>query len=286
MKKSILMLFTVVGMLFFTACNNEPKPVPVTFDITASEITAGSALVTVTPSDTNVLYYFDLFSAENFAGYETPMTAAEDLLEYVKEGVAEYQEYGYDVELVDWLSQGQDSYRFSGLSAETEYVVVAFCVDTATEAIVGSVYHNSFTTPQVEEVELMFEAAISDTAIWFLPNSDEIEYFAMYVDTDTLQSYGFTAAEYFEYLVNYYGEYIEYFLMNGPIYVELSELIPGSTYVFAARAYAAGVWNSPLFTANFTAPVENTPSEIAPPRTKMQFNRALLKKNAKRVFRK
>jgi len=280
--KKLFYLFALVGSLMLASCNPEPKPAEVTFAIGVSDITATSALVTVTPSDTNALYYFDLFSQEVYDEFETPTQAAEDLLQYILDGVEEYQEYGYDVELVDWLSQGQDHYEFSTLSPETSYVVVAFRVDTATSAVVGTVYHEAFTTHPVEQVDLTFNTEVTDTAIWFVPNLDEVEYFATFIDADTLQAYGVTATEYFEYLVTYYGEYIEYFTMHGPIYVELSELNPGSDYVFLAQAYTGGVWNSDLFAGYFSAPTDE-PAEIAPSRQKMSFNHKVYKKMAKRL---
>ena len=252
--KKIFILFTIMCGLMFASCNNKPTPKVTTFNVEVSDVTESSAFVEVTPSDTTVLYYFDIMDAEYVDEYESDSALAQDYIDWILESVEEYQEYGYDVELVDWLSMGTDSYNFTGLTGDKEYVVLAFAVDTANCVMAGNLTKAPFRTLPVEEVELMFEAAMSDTAIWFLPNNDEVEYFATYMDADTLQAYGVTAAEYFEYLVTYYGEYIEYFTMHGPIYVELSELNPGATYVFAAQAYNGGVWNSPLFTANFTAP--------------------------------
>ena len=284
MKKFIYLL-TLVGSLMFVSCHEEPSPAEVTLAINVDSITAASALVTVTPSDTNVLYYFDLLSQDVYEDeYEgNAIEVANDLINWIIESVEEYQDYGYDVEVVDWLSRGVDEYNFSGLSPETNYVVFAFRVDTATNTLAGNVFHAEFTTHPVEFVDLSFELANTDTAIWFVPNVDDTEYFATYVEVDTLQAYGITATEYFEDMISYYGEYIEYFTMSGPIYVYLEDLTVGTNYVFLAQAYTGGVWNSRLFAEYFEAPVESESPKVMSPKTKMLFNRNAHMKLAKRL---
>ena len=254
MMKKILFIFTLVLGMLFTACKPEPKPTTTSFNIVVSDITESTAFVTVEPSDTTVFYYFDVMPAEYWDEYEGDTAIAREYLEWIADEVEYYNAYDYPVEFIDWLSQGNDSYNFEGLTANKEYVAFAFEVDTATNMMVGDLYKVRFTTLAVEPTLLTFELANSDTALWFLPNSDEITYFADYVSVDTLTVYEITATEYFDADVEYYGEYISYFTQKGPIYLPWSYLNPGTTYVFLARAYTGGEWNSDLFTTEFTVP--------------------------------
>ena len=281
--KRFLFLFGIVFGLLFASCEKQQPIVIPTFEITVSDVTASTATVSVTPSDSSVWYYYDIIPVEYFNEYADADELAKDYLEWIEDEVEYYQEYGVDYVFEDWLSRGVDGYDFSDLTAETEYVAFAFAVDTSTHLNTGAFFQTHFTTLPVEETLLTFELANSDTALWFLPNSDEITYFADYVSVDTLSAYNITAAEFFEADVEYYGEYISYFTQKGAIYLPWSYLNPGDTYVFLARAYNAGEWNSDLFTTEFAVPALEP--ETVPARDRNLMKRSM-RNTAKRVGKK
>lgn len=97
-----------------------------TFAFSVSNITATSANISVTPSDANALYMWDLASVE-------------ELNSYFGGSIADYARAYYDMvkSYVDagqlgWnnvVIQGVDSYVYEGLNPSTEYVLFAFQLD-------------------------------------------------------------------------------------------------------------------------------------------------------------
>ena len=96
-----------------------------TFNISVSNITANSAQVNVTPSNSDT-YYFDVIDKVIFDQYANKKDFANEVVSMVQEM---YESYGYT--LADALSSGADSYFYDGdLDANTEYYAVAFGVSS------------------------------------------------------------------------------------------------------------------------------------------------------------
>jgi hypothetical protein len=262
--KKYLFLIALISAFMFTSCHEEPVKVT-TFEIEVSDVTASSAVVTVTPSDTNVWYYYDIIPTEYYVDYESTDSLVQDYIEWIEDEVAYCAEYGLDYVFEDWMSRGVDSYSYTDLTAETEYVAFAFAVDTATHQKVGPFYQTKFTTLPVEEVSLMFEFASTDTAVWFLPNHNDVSYFMCVAPVDTLAAHNMTYEQYWDFMVGYYGEYIDYLTFTGPVYLhyEYDGLIRGANYYFMARARDGGEWNSDLFTSQFIVPGEATAPAVS-----------------------
>ena len=65
-----------------------------------------------------------------------------------------------------------------------------------------------------------------------------------------------------------YGMTLDDLVAYGPVYITYDMLEAGHNYIFAARAYTAGTWNSSLCQVQFTATVPNSaPAKI----NKMDF---------------
>ena len=299
--KKILMI-TAVLALAFTACKPkpgpepEPTPVETTFQITVSDITASEASVAVTPSVDTVFYYFDIISATYASQFASMEALADTMVAYLVEEVEYYAangygQYGYPTTLEEVCSKGADDYDFEGLDASTDYIAFAFVVDVKNQDATGKVATKNFTTQDVQQVSLMFELATNDSSIVFLPNSDEIPYFLAIADADSLSAWGFsTPAEYFdayaEYVASmyeYYGYPFDYAMMEGSVYVLYEELEAGHNYIFMARAYTAGVWNSDLVLIQFAGPTDTPKSAPAKAVKKGQFNKQMKMKKANKV---
>ena len=116
-----------------------------TFSISVTDISSTSANVTVTPSN-NDTYYFDVVDKEFYDSYSNKADIATDYVAYLKEIVAEYTSYGYDISLSDLLSSGSDTYYFDGnLDPNTDYYAVAFGV-SANGTVTTDVTAKAFTT--------------------------------------------------------------------------------------------------------------------------------------------
>ena len=107
MKKYLLIMLAVASVAF-TACNQKPKEKEVTFQISVTDVTATNASVNVIPSDTNALYYYDVFTVEYFNELGSDEAVYADLKEYWEEVIAYYKELGYTYTLADFMSKGED----------------------------------------------------------------------------------------------------------------------------------------------------------------------------------
>lgn len=277
--KKYLFIMLAAASVAIVSCKPQPKPEKeVTFEISVSDVTAQEATVSVVPSDTSKLYYYSVIPSESAATFESMEAMADTLMLYLKKKMDMYAAYFNEI-----TDKGNASYTFDELSAQTSYTAFAFVADTVNLVHVGKVAVKAFTTAEVPQVNLMFEAARTDTAIWFLPNNDEITYLPIYVDADSLN--GYTVPEfyqaYWEYIEATYGMYytLDDFVSEGSVYILYDKLEAGHNYIFAARAYTAGTWNSSLFQAQFTATVPNSaPAKI----NKMDFSKQLRMKKAKK----
>ena len=147
MKKIVFVLTLLCGLVF-TSCHNEPDQPKVSFDITVSEITSSSALVSVMPSDTLAYYYFDILPASYVDSLGSDSALAMDNILYIESRVAYHQEKGdgFADTFVSWLWQGSGEDEWGFIPAGLDCVAFAFCVDTATHTLIGDVYKVPFRT--------------------------------------------------------------------------------------------------------------------------------------------
>ena len=146
MKKIFSILAVALVAFSFASCNgNNPTPgKDGKFAILVENITATSADITVTPTDTAAYYYWTVYYAVSIkeAGDSLGYYIAEDLK-------AEYGSYDWDLVASYLLTKGEDNYSFSELPSETDLAVVAFYLDS-TYTVLGEVGIKEFTTPKLE----------------------------------------------------------------------------------------------------------------------------------------
>ena len=146
MKKIFSILAVALVAFSFASCNgNNPNPgKDGKFAILVENITATSADITVTPTDTAAYYFWSVYYAESIKNVGDSLGAylAEDLK-------AEYGSYDWDLVASYLLTKGEDNYSFSELPSETDLAVVAFYLDS-TYTVLGEVGIKEFTTPKLE----------------------------------------------------------------------------------------------------------------------------------------
>lgn len=120
----------------------------VTFTIVVEDITTTGAKVTVTPSDNETAYCWDVYETANLAGM-SDADIAKDFKDYYDYLIAYYADYGYELTYEDLLTAGEDDYTYKNLSPNTDYTVVAIAVDENL-AVVGASAKKQFKTPDVE----------------------------------------------------------------------------------------------------------------------------------------
>lgn len=296
MKKYFLILSAAVLAFAFTACDkNKPGTKDVTFNIEVSDITQNSATVKVTPSNNDVLYYFDLVKANYFAEYASDAEFVKDYFyNYWDEMIEYYNKNGYTMSYDSiGFSKGVDSYHFSQLQPDTVYYAIAFQVDTTKKELIGSLAKTNFNTLQVQKVNLSFSVSFNDTAVFFTPSIDNALYFATLMDKDTLNTYyksvdAFWAEyiDYVDYQISMYAQYgynltYDDLAMDGDIYIHLDSIAPATTYTFIAQGVKDGVFNSDIISTDFTTPAARATVAAKAPLLKKRGAMAVEERKAK-----
>ncbi len=195
MKKVFFCMLLGALMASFTACN---EPVEIKTDailaINVTNITSTGALVSVKGTPANAHYYFDVTDAASVQELGLD-TVAQYYLDYLKEDWEYYQEdyLAEDPTLTfatTYLSQGDDEYDYSGiLDPATEWVVIAFFVDSATQTITGEIQTQSFTTPIPQPSNNTFNVTCDEVGFVITPSTEDSYYWTAY-EKDTVAAYG------------------------------------------------------------------------------------------------
>jgi len=146
MKKIFSILAVALVAFSFASCNgNNPTPgKDGKFAILVENITATSADITITPTDTAAYYYWTVYYAESVK------EAGDSLGYYIAENLkAQYGSYDWSLVASHLLTKGEENYTFTDLPSETDLAVVAFYLDS-TYTVLGEVGIKEFTTPKLE----------------------------------------------------------------------------------------------------------------------------------------
>lgn len=268
MKKFFYLFVAAVTAVAFTSCGDPVTKQVFTFSV--DNLTYSSAVITVKSADDDA-FYWDIISKEELAEYaDIESYWAETMQmdeEYYKEYASEFQQYyginSYAELLEEFQLHGEDTYEYTGLAANTEYIVFAFKIGDQMN-ILSNLETYEFKTPEVSNINLTFTIEENDTAFFFIPSDEDATYLAEIIPTDTLNYYGINdKMAYMESAVEYYAEMVEtysmfgigwdYFLYWGEIYIPKSQLLAGQENHFLAIGVADGVINSQLVDLTFTS---------------------------------
>jgi len=279
MKKFFSIFAATALMLSFVACDKKDKAsdepdapkTACTFKVDVTDITASGALVTITPSDTNAYYYFDVLTAEEAAaGFSADSLAAS------MKAAVEY--YGY--QFPEYLSKGVDFYEYATLAPETEYVAYAVQIDE-NYAAVGPLTTVKFTTLKLavtDTVNVTGEGELMDLtflnygwALYAYLDATGNAYLEFNFDTESIEG-AFTEEDF----DSYYGSWAVIDEENEVYYPITAANVTGSLnaagteYTFAGTAVAT---NGVLYNVNVVCPVDDGgDSGLAPKKIKaMKF---------------
>lgn len=167
MKKFFYLAIAAVMSVALASCDHGDKPGKQIFTFEVADITGSAATITVKSADHDA-FYWDIVAKETLADYasveeywnaEVKITA-EDFEPYAAlfeqlYGIATYEEYVATMKLVD-----EDTYTYSDLTPETEYVIFAFKMGDDM-SILSAVETSEFTTgegdPEPTEEEIYYQ---------------------------------------------------------------------------------------------------------------------------------
>ena len=164
--KKFFSIFVAVALVAvsFSSCKEKNKPEPVEnpkLTIAVSEIEPAAALISVTPENDTLPYYWTYFEAEALEGYTDKQIIDTFLL-----GEMEFIAWYYDLEnYEELLSVGADEYKYESLFPMTDYVALATYVDAEGNVTYGDLFKKAFKTPDVELVSEVNLTGIAGTSI-------------------------------------------------------------------------------------------------------------------------
>lgn len=234
--------------------NSTPTKAPAaaTFDITVSNIKASSFSCKVVPSDLNATYYYT-FIEKAYAEGATDEQLVSDLLVAELDAIIElYKEYmGMTYTYADLLYQGVDEYDYTGLTADTEYLIVAAYMDVNGKAS-GSVVKQTFKTSSIVMSDLTFQFAVTSEGVTVIPSNDTDPWdYYIILENEFAEDYNNDADALAQDMYAYYGEEYAEPGQCTFTYAEMleAEYKPG-TYVLVVWGANGGV-NSKVATCTF-----------------------------------
>ena len=233
--------------------SGDVPPSDLTFSIAVTELKATSAMVTVTPSNDTETYFFDIqpkkLIDENFADDASLIAALDET----------YAKYGG---IAGMLSQGEDGYKPTSLTAGTSYYVLAFGYNTAATT---AVTRHEFTTETAATSDLTLSIAI-DTSAEPIPggvtaaitaSNDEDPYMLDFMLADEIK--GMSDAEIIASVEQKYGQIISWLLVTGDYATVPTDfggelaMMPGAEYYLVAFGYDGASATTGVTKAKFTA---------------------------------
>lgn len=182
-EKRFLSLMMLVSAALFAACEPEvtpehptpeppaPEPPALTFEIELSDLGINTVTMSVTPSDNNAVYLFDVIQKvvleEHHEG--SVATYVENLVESV---LAELQTIEAVYERIS--TKGASSYTYQSLSPDTEYIAFAVALNTVCE-VVGEAVTDNFRTlpmPEICSWDVSFDEIFYDGVSFTVTPSD------------------------------------------------------------------------------------------------------------------
>ena len=276
MKKFFAFVAASLMLFSFASCDkkggNDPEPEVKNFEIQVSNVEAKSVSVKVVPADVNVTYYWDIFVASE-AAKMTDAQIAEAFKENFDEVIAYYAQYGYTLTYDSLLVKGENSYDFSKLEPNTEYVVVALELDENIAAK-GTSVRKTFKTLEEKEdpvpADMTFNIAVdsitfSGAYIAVTPSNNEATYYWSIYKSEAIAGLpdaqlcaGFKSE--IEETIEYYGYFgydltIEDFLSKGPDAYKYNSLEANTAYTVVAVAMGSlGTCAGAVAKYNFETP--------------------------------
>lgn len=147
--------------------------------VSVSDVTSSSAVMTVTPPDNNVRYYYDVCRRETYEKYGVS-TIIEDFLQEMLEA---YPALGM-ASILDWaLSQGEDSDSVLDLPSGTEMIAYAVTVNAQGKCTGNPTIVSFKTLPAGDPSKCTFDIKINDVAsdaVYFsiYPSDNSVNYWA------------------------------------------------------------------------------------------------------------
>lgn len=229
--------------------DEEPAPEPLNIDIKVTDITPETAQVTVTPSNDNSTYYWNVRPQDEYESFKDVHALQDADLAELQESASSAGE-GWPEYLLKILSRGLVSEKIYMLQPQTTYCAYAYELNEDGTAAGSAVASILFTTPK-EPCRVKLE--IPSTGMTFIevnavPEDNDIRYYFDQMPESLYLQYGGTdegAARYFreslEYTAEQQGRTIEQVVVAISLYGQKNRKIEGLNLDTEYRIYAVEI---------------------------------------------
>ena len=231
----------------------KPETIETSFDMDF-EINGAQIKQTITPSDESVYYYIGYMSVVDFKSYYGNVDMAETFVAKWNSDCAIKQNMGYIPSqiLEEYGKKGTQTFEYKDLEAETEYVFYVFALSPETAFVASDIVLETVSTEAAQASGMTIEITVEDiyatTANVYWTASDPNGKFARSVFTlSDYNALGSTDAERFASIAANYSFYVA----TGETDMNLSNLIPNTTYVAFAYGLDGVTPNTKIFTKEF-----------------------------------
>lgn len=232
----------------------KPENLDVTFNMTFDVVGAQIAQ-TVTPSDENVYYYVGYMGVNDFKAYYGNVDMAETFVAKWNESVAIKQNQGYYASqiLAEYGKQGTQTFNYTELKAETEYVFYVFALNPETAFVASDINLEKVSTQSAQASGMTITIEVKDiyatTANVYWTASDPEGKFARSVFTRAeFDALGSTDEQRFASIA---AEDYWFYEAVGSTDMNLSNLVPDTEYVAFAYGLDGETPNTKIFTTTF-----------------------------------
>lgn len=236
-------------------CTDTPSKVNDALEMTL-EVEGATVKQIITTKDENTYFYAEHWSVDDFYSYfGTDADPEQIFVSRWNEQTSVWLNTGYyPSQIIDtWCKQGTQTILCNDLKENTEYFFYAFAINADTAFVGSDIVIDRISTHSAEESGMTIDIEVKDiyatTANVYWTASDPDGRFARSVFTKAeYDSWGSTDEERFAYINANYSFYIA----TGSTDMNLSNLIPNTTYVAFAYGLDGETPNTRIFTKEFT----------------------------------
>ena len=254
-----LLCFVAGGAFLFSGCNKneiednkQPGENP-DFSFETLELTQGSFGVKIIPVAKEQTYYFGIVSKADYSQFSSPEDLQNADVERIKQ-IAESNNVDLEKFLLEALLKGEQTWQYTALSPETDYVFYAYGLSTDCK-ILTSLNTFEFKTPAVTPVDVTFKITPSDiTPTTFTlnvePSRDDVTYYYDVITPDQYNKYKDDLKSFVEAFLYEWKKTDKYQSYTMPVFIDevtargkikddsFKNLLPEGTYHAIAVAVA------------------------------------------------
>lgn len=159
------------------------------FQITATDPTTYSAIVSVTPLDKDMPYFASLITKEQYSEFKDDNELFEYNYNLWVENFLSIEDF-----LANGLQKGDLTDTVTSLIQDTEYYIYAYGVDNKTGSVLTPIYKTGIKSEAVQKIDMTINIDVelngNNATVTYTPSDDTVPYFNSITTKQHLEQYG------------------------------------------------------------------------------------------------